>query len=74
MKVVVTLSEDEVKVACATYINQILRLPCDSTQIKYQRFNYTCPTLELDTDVVQELTSIAAEQATTDRLKDLEAA
>ena len=62
MKIKMTLSEQEVRGAIATYVTKLLRIPIDSSNVNRGPYSFEPYCVELDTDEEQELASIAAEQ------------
>ena len=74
MKIKITLDSTDMKQAVAAHCRAMLSLPVDAEDVHTGGYSWDTPYIEFDTDEKQAETSLAAEQAATDRFKDLEAA
>jgi hypothetical protein len=62
MKLTIKLDAQDVKQAIATHVSQILGLPVKPDNVQSGTYSWDTPTIVIDTDYEQEMSSIAAEQ------------
>lgn len=61
MKLTIKLDEQEVRTALATWASQVLGITVNAEHVKRGVYSWETPTIEVDTDAEQELTSAAAD-------------